>query len=51
MRVINAITKSVNILASGIAMKCYDRLLNQAFIRRIPVAPVGEARQENGRRS
>jgi hypothetical protein len=51
MRVIDAITKLVNMVVSGIAMKYYDSLLNQAFIRRTPVAPIGEARKEDGRRS
>lgn len=51
MRVVNAITRVVNMVSSSIAVKYYDRLLNQAFIRRIPVAPISESRKEVGRRS
>jgi hypothetical protein len=46
MIVIDAITRLVNMVASGIAMKYYDSLLNQTLIRRMPLAPISEARKE-----
>jgi hypothetical protein len=51
MRVIDAITKLFDTVSSGIAMKYYGRLLNQAFTGRVAIAPVSGARKKVGRRS